>query len=535
MENEIIGFLEKLRIPVSKKYVRQFILSHADYPSLLCVSDLLENLGLDFEIKRLEICDLREIHIPFLLISEHGRPEFNLVQSQKDLGQLKVRNEFGSAVMIKVKPTLEILNEQHRKSYSRQKSLKWIVIMVVSFLITLMTFSLILSFSWFGLIWIVISAFGLLTSYLIYSKDLGFKFAAVEKFCNFGKNASCDKVLESDNSKVLGNIKFSDLILSFFIFQLVVFYISGFSNQLSNMTWFLFLVLSALALPVIFYSIYIQYYVLKSWCRLCILVSLVLIFQFAMISWKLYSILLDLTSVEYLGITTMAFIYPIILGITYVARNNMEEINESYLSMFRASRIKNSPEVFNFLLRQQKKVDFTTVVQEMVIGNRNAPVQIIFVSNLYCTPCKVMHEEASLIVNLNPRDVAITFRFVKVRKNFNENISTSQYIFQYWLENIYGKQDESNLTNIMLHNWYGQMDIIKFSENHRIIGEISEDVYKIEAIHEAWIDEAKVVRTPTIFINGYELPSTYNLEDLKILILGLRESNFSTAHEHSFI
>lgn len=55
MENDVIRFLEQLRIPVSKKYVRQFVLSPPDYTSLLCLSDLLENLGLDFEIERVEI------------------------------------------------------------------------------------------------------------------------------------------------------------------------------------------------------------------------------------------------------------------------------------------------------------------------------------------------------------------------------------------------------------------------------------------------------------------------------------------------
>jgi uncharacterized membrane protein len=527
MGNDIIDYLEQLRIPVSKKYVQKFLLSHADYPSLLCVSDLLENLGLDFEIKRLEICDLREFHSPFLLLSEHGRMGFNLVQCQKDLEKLKVRNEFGSAVLIEVKPTLDILNEQHRKSYLRQVSLKWIVIMVVSFLVTLMITSLILSFSWFGLIWMVISGFGLVASYLIYSKDLGFKYSAVEKFCNFGKNSNCDKVLESDNSKVLGFIKFSDLIVSFFIFQIVVFYISGFSNELSNIIWLLFQVLGAVSLPVIIYSIYIQYIVLKSWCKLCLLVSLILILQFAIISVKFYSSFPNLSLVDLLGITTMTFLYPIILGIAHFVRATVEETNESNQSMFRASRIKNSPEVFKHLLRQQRRVDFTRFDQDIVIGNRNAKVQIIFVSNFYCHPCKVEHVEASLLVRLYPRHVAVTFRFVKVRKNFSDHISSAQYIFQYWLENIFGRENESNLTDMMLHKWYAEMDILKFSEYFPVIGEISEDVYKLETLQESWIGEADVLRTPTIFINGYELPSLYSLADLQTLIPDLEELNFS--------
>lgn len=66
----------------------------------------------------------------------------------------------------------------------------------------------------------------------------------------------------------------------------------------------------------------------------------------------------------------------------------------------------------------------------------------------------------------------------------------------------------------------------KFSRSHPINGNIANEVYKIEEAQEMWIEEAKVGRTPTFFINGYELPPLYELSDLGPLIIELAGEYF---------
>lgn len=47
------------------------------------------------------------------------------------------------------------------------------------------------------------------------------------------------------------------------------------------------------------------------------------------------------------------------------------------------------------------------------------------------------------------------------------------------------------------------------------------DVYA--QIHYDWIGQANIAKTPTTFMNGYELPSSYRVKDLVPLIPGLAD------------
>ncbi|WP_147676335.1 DsbA family protein [Algibacter pacificus] len=45
-------------------------------------------------------------------------------------------------------------------------------------------------------------------------------------------------------------------------------------------------------------------------------------------------------------------------------------------------------------------------------------------------------------------------------------------------------------------------------------GELEKQNHKIEAMRN-WCDAENITHTPTIFINGFELPKEYSIEDLR--------------------
>ncbi|MGS2737720.1 hypothetical protein [Sinomicrobium sp. M5D2P17] len=49
-------------------------------------------------------------------------------------------------------------------------------------------------------------------------------------------------------------------------------------------------------------------------------------------------------------------------------------------------------------------------------------------------------------------------------------------------------------------------------------GELEEQRIKITAMRQ-WCDIENITQTPTIFINGYELPKEYLVEDLKEVLV----------------
>jgi protein-disulfide isomerase len=54
----------------------------------------------------------------------------------------------------------------------------------------------------------------------------------------------------------------------------------------------------------------------------------------------------------------------------------------------------------------------------------------------------------------------------------------------------------------------------QFAKKFRLNGELLGQDHKISAMHD-WCKAEKITHTPTIFINGYELPEEYSIEDLK--------------------
>jgi hypothetical protein len=60
------NWLTELKIPVSKSYLKQQLQSHPDYPSLLSITDTLNELCIDNTAIQIEKEILPEIPTPFI-------------------------------------------------------------------------------------------------------------------------------------------------------------------------------------------------------------------------------------------------------------------------------------------------------------------------------------------------------------------------------------------------------------------------------------------------------------------------------------
>ena len=72
MEQIVFQFLKRLKIPISSQYVETFLLTHPEFPSLLSVSDLLENLKLVHSIKRINREEIESLESPCLILPERS-------------------------------------------------------------------------------------------------------------------------------------------------------------------------------------------------------------------------------------------------------------------------------------------------------------------------------------------------------------------------------------------------------------------------------------------------------------------------------
>jgi protein-disulfide isomerase len=78
----------------------------------------------------------------------------------------------------------------------------------------------------------------------------------------------------------------------------------------------------------------------------------------------------------------------------------------------------------------------------------------------------------------------------------------------------------------VLDDWYLQMDLKEFSEKYMLIGKKNTD-WQLEK-HEKWVKETGISFTPTIFINGNQLPRQYVASDVKLLLRGFQRKKAET-------
>ncbi len=84
-------------------------------------------------------------------------------------------------------------------------------------------------------------------------------------------------------------------------------------------------------------------------------------------------------------------------------------------------------------------------------------------------------------------------------------------------------QAQSNDEQVIKHaldDWYlsDKKEYDVFAAKYVMNGELTKQGEKIEAM-DNWCKSMNIHVTPTIFINGYQLPDAYNIEDLQYFLL----------------
>ncbi len=86
LSTQIADWLHQLEIPVSKKYLKQQLLSHPDYPSLASITDVLDELDIENTVLEIEKEQLPELPVPFLAHLRSNGGEYVIIKNRNDLG-----------------------------------------------------------------------------------------------------------------------------------------------------------------------------------------------------------------------------------------------------------------------------------------------------------------------------------------------------------------------------------------------------------------------------------------------------------------
>lgn len=517
-------FLKLQKVRISKAYLRELLTSHPEFPSLLSIADIFERLGLNLQASKIDRSALGEVGFPLLLPINSSDGKILLIENSNALArQSRNLDSWGGIVLklhesnVKVSPANNVLiTSEIITSFLK-----------VGFIIGLMLLLIVLGISGNSLLFfsfIVIAVIGLFLSLSLTQMGLGKEFKVAEALCDNTPSNDCNAFITSDQFAFFGFIRPSDLAVIFFLSEIILGTLYTFQNT-GTATVYL-LVLGVLGVIGVFAAITsLGYQIAKNkWCRFCLLLDGFLLLQ----------------------VTTLVFVFPVrystsfeitltslLLSCSIVAltgtsvlliKKKFVTTREVQLAKEKLSRIAFKGSVFKSLLLKERSVDRRPFEQEITIGQTNVPVNVLMVTNLFCKPCKRKFRSLVALAESFPEKVSISIRLVFS----NSNPEAVMYFLQYWLENIHDKPKESSNTIRMFNEWFLLMDFKKFSEKHKAREEHKGN--EIGRIHYEWAVKNNIARTPTVFINGYELPPQYDIDDLEHVIAGLTEELENEQH-----
>jgi thiol-disulfide isomerase/thioredoxin len=206
------------------------------------------------------------------------------------------------------------------------------------------------------------------------------------------------------------------------------------------------------------------------------------------------------------------FIYALPVLVWYTLKPYILKLQEFKKNQREYLRIKYDFEIFDTLLKKQQLITVPVDGLGIDFGNPHAENSLIKVCNPFCGPCAKAHSKLEELVTEN-KNIRIKIIFMVPNRE-----EASAYKPTAHLLAIAESKQKNNIKQA-LDDWYlaESKDYERFAIKYPMNGELKNQGSKMNEMYR-WCEEMKVTETPTLFLNGYKLPETYDVTDLAILL-----------------
>lgn len=511
------AWLGQLAVPVSKTTIRQTLENHPDFPSLLSLSETLDEWQVDNAAIQLgHVEQLRELPTPFVAYHTEQKGYYILVQAitngevsymepvtrQYHTETLEEFSKHWSGVVLLAEKTGQSGEADYAISRQREiiENLRWPLILTGTlFLVGLGLQTISESLTSSGWLWFLTKSVGLGLSLLLIQKELGYSNDLTDRLCSVTGKAGCDVVLNAPAATLGGMLSWSDVGLVYFSGSLLMSLLAGFQPIL----WSLVGALAILALPYTVFSLYYQGVIARQWCTLCLGVQAVLLTEGILAVWQ--GVRFPTTAQPY-GWALAALLLP---AICWLALKPVLQIAiETGSLRQKLARFKNNPDLFAALLQQQAAAPSWLPDSVITLGNPDAKHVITVVTNPYCGPCAAMHEALETLL---ARRTSLKANVIFTACDGPGSRSTQ--VLRHLL--ALPETDTEALTD-----WYKQPIKDYAAWVSRWPTETETVPIDVLKQHCDWCQQARISATPTVFVDGYILPDLYRLDDLKWVLSG---------------
>jgi protein-disulfide isomerase len=524
--NVFVSFLELLNVKHIRKYADKHFNEHPHKYNLFGISQMLsdygiENAGVKIADKGKDIFD---IECPFIA---HFGQDFVAVHKMDENKVHFIRNgnnvsvpiaEFvpaWSGIVLLAEPGKNPgepdYKENKKKEWGDRIQRKGLIFAVALLLSAVYWRNALFANSGLTLL-LLIHLAGVYIAYGLVLKQLNFQSNYADKICSLFSKSDCNNVLESKAAKLWGIFGWSEIGLGYFAANvLILLFMPDWVSYLA--------VINLFTLPYSFWSVGYQKFKAKQWCPLCLIVQVLLWTIIALNCWFGYIQLPVFNWINLIGLGMIACIYGIgIVGITIAVRELSKSLLVGYLKQ-EINSIKANENVFQALLRHQPYFETTKSDSQLLFGNPDARLRVTIFTNPYCNPCAYMHKRVEKLLNDTNNTVCVQYILSSFDKEFDfankhliaayleKGADAALSIFNAWFEK--GKAQKEAFFNELSLNM----------DNPAIESEFQK--------HESWKTQTQLRATPTILVNGYQLPENYKMEDLRYfttLEIGINES-----------
>jgi len=502
--------------------------NHPFYPSLLAVHDVFEEFGVMSEAYKCNDSDkIVSINVPFLAQirskGSQGQRVFALIYSNdgnetdwyNPLNHKREHITIGNLKKLLTGYIMLFYPSQnsgdkdfvmHRRKEILQKAEEHALIsfLPLSLMIIAIYKAFVGTFYLIATLYAILLLAGCIICGLLLMHEYNSYNPIVRSVCGGSRKINCDAVLSSPGSTIAG-VPWSIIGSTYFLGSLVSILVSGFDiGVLINLCY-----INILSLPYTAYSLYYQKKVVRQWCPLCL--------SILAITWSLFfvSLLGGLFSgTTYRPLSTLICVvvsicFSAILIYMLWSKGMLAKKLETTEISYRT--IRYNKDIFDALLRKGKQVNILTDGYGIVLGNPKGSVRIIEACNPYCGHCGKAHRVLSELVKDN-QDVCLQIMFVMGPEDAGYN--------QTPVDMFLTLSREGKDMSMVLNDWFSltTKDTQVFGNKYSVVkSRIKENDENANRMSE-FCKKMEIEHTPTIFVNGYELPDLYNVGDLKYFV-----------------
>ena len=376
--------------------------------------------------------------------------------------------------------------------------------------------------TYIGITFCLLAGLGL--SLLLAQHSMGDSTGVLAKYCSSNSQHNCQQVLDSPNAKFLG-ISHADIGVGYFGGSLLLFFLSLLTIDAHpyihtiNST---IINLSLLALLYSGYSLFLQKYKLKQWCRLCLYTQAVVIVQALLVlfflgfshhtgykhfSFSLTSILLITPGIIWYFLRTQL----ITKAIQAEQQYQLEQVisSDGLIEKILASQQQRLNSASDFSFEEDEDLESDIILRSGVQDEGSQSLRVVLGLSPSCEHCGSLLEEVYQFLQANHWAIECRVRLI-VGEGDGTDARIDRAIAEHITAFVCNENEGQGVAIEALRNWYQKYKAIDIKGWLSTVRNISEaesvDISVLLADTSFWVSQKDIKIIPAMYIENIHIP-----------------------------